>query len=315
MSIVMWLAQSFLLSFAIFFLFGEEFVLHQQEDFPCLKVIPAATNNSINRRNKDSECWKIEKSAKWQIIFGVLSVVQTSLLSVVYGIRIRRKSPLPSLSVVCTACWALTSILLSTKLLTHFSRQISTPRIAENGNYESTLFILARDALIWILKTAFQNLRFFTPSRHSVLIREKASTSSHQKMQDGLYFCSFELNGQSFDQAGVNISRALVVSIVAYVLSSGYALCLVLRHHARSELILKPVDKCIGTPAQSEIEDRKQGNLEERKAGEGHTRSSKAADKKCALRKGVHEFNKKDMIVAFMEEDSDEDSFVLGWRL
>ena len=311
----MWLAQSFLLSFAIFFLFGEEFVLDRHEDFPCHKVIPAAANNSINRRNKDSECWKMEKSGKSQIIFGVLSVVQASLLSVVYGIRIRRKSPLPSLSVVCTACWALTSILLSTKLLTHFSPKIATHRITENGNYESTLFMLARDALIWILKTAFQRLWFFIPSRHSVIIRDKTNTFLHQKIQDGLYFCSSELNGQSFDQAGVNISRALAVTIVAYVLSSGYALCLVLGHHARSELILKPVDKCIWTPAQSEEgKDSKQGNLDEGKVGEGHTRSSEAANKKYVPRKGVHEFN-KDMIVAFMDEESDEDSFVFGWRL
>ena len=319
MNIVIWLAQSFLLSVAIFFLLGEEFVLDRHGDLPCLKATPVSAENSSDRWNRNPKCCKMKKSAKWQMLFGVLSVAQTSLLSLFYTLRNRSKSPLAFLSVVCAICWGLPSIILLTKLVAHLSPQMSGLQRTASSGYESTLFEFARNALMNVLMAAFQRIvRIVANSKHSVSTSEKRAIFLKQELQDGLYFCSSELNSRSLNQAAVVIvSRAMVVLIVVYFISSGYTLYLVLTHKKCDEQIFTPLSQRTGILAQSADRANNGGcdRLDVGGVGEGHMHSEQARTKKSTTRNGLREFNKKDMIVAFMEEESDEDSFVFGWRL
>ena len=320
MNIAIWLAQSFLLSIAIFFLLGEEYVLDRQGDSTCLKVTPVSTENSSDRWIRNPKCCKMKKTAKWQVLFGVLSVAHTIFLSLFYSLRNRSKSPLAFLSVVCAICWALTSIVLLTKLVAHLSPQTSgTQRTASRSSYASTLFVFARNTLMSVLMAAFQRIvRILTNSKHSVSISEsERAIFLKQELQDGLYFCSSELNSPSLEQAGIDVSRAMVALIMAYFISSGYTLYLVLTNVKCDGEIFKPLSQSTGILAQSVdgINDRGCDRLDAGEVSEGHMRSEPVINKKCAAHNGLREFSKKDMIVAFMEEESDEESFVFGWRL
>lgn len=307
MSLALWLTQSFLLSVAIFFLLGEEFVSDHKENLLRLKMIPAAGEkidqycSELRNSLSYQQCCEMNKSTalKWQIPFGALSVAQTSLFFLLYSLRTSNK-PLPFLRVVCATCWALTSTFLLTKLAVHLS--YSVPGTTVSSGYAVTLFTYVRNALTTVLLSASQRIlrMFVSISKDSILLKEE--------FPEGLYFCSSELESLSTQQAGINISRAIVLLTVAYFISSCYTLCLLLAHEEHSEPVPKSGNKTsTGLQARTDkIRDR--GEM-----GDGH--SVKATNRKCASRNCLSDLNKKEMIVAFMEEESDEDSFVFGWRL
>jgi len=313
MSLIVWLTQSFLLSVATFFLLGEEFVLDLQGDLPCLKAIPAASQNKqYSSESCDSKfkCFRMNKSGNWQLPFGVLSVFQISSFIVVYGLKARRKSPSHLPFVFCVTCCALTTTLLLTKLAAQLSPQHSAHGTTASGGYGIKLFTFARNALVTAFVAAFQWISpIFVYSCHSESSSKEGSTLLKRESRDGLYYCSTELNSQALERGGATISHAIVFLIVAYFISSSYTLYLLLAHDGCDKQILKPVNN--NTQPYDTSGVRGCDNLEVGDVGEGNRMDARS--QKCTPYNGL--VNKKEMIVACMEQESDEESFVFGWRL
>ena len=317
MTLLVWITQSFLLSAAIFVLLGEQFVMDCQGELLCLKTTQAAGENkqwySSERSRSNSQCCTINKTTKWQIPFGVLSVTQMTFSFVVYGVGTRGKSVGPFLSIVCATCWAMTAVLLFTKLAIH----LLVPRnhlsqTTANSGHVFALFTLAWNTFTAIFTSACQCI--FLLSANSLSTSENRDILKSEDLQDWLYFCSSDRENQTPEQTGANLSRVINVLIIAYFISSSYTLYLVLALEEYFEPAVKSVENSIGQPAVSDMPgDRGWNNFAAGRVGEGNVLES--TTKTCITRNARRDLNKNELIVAFMENESDEDSFVFGWRL
>ncbi|XP_068724526.1 uncharacterized protein [Montipora capricornis] len=315
---VLWIAQSFLISAAIFFLFEVEFAFDRHGGWQCFKVNATSAEYLSDSWNTVTQCCKMNKAARWQTLFGILAVVQTGLLIVLHTLGIRSKSPLVAIRLVCATCWVLACIVLSTKLVDHFSSQTSAPRKTTSGDYYmSIIFAFVSNAITYIVRAAFKRVsRLFARSRCSISLNEERDTFQGQELKDGWYFCASDLSSQSFALTGVNVSRALAVLIIAYVISSGYTLYIVLGHEESAEEDFKTDGRTTRMPTQSDASVfRERDNYNKEGFNEGNVEKKEAVDKNCATINPLNEPNKKERTVAFMEEHSDEESFVFGWRL
>lgn len=303
---VLWIFQSFLISLAIFFVLEVEvaFNHHSGAGWQCFKVTATSVERSkdSSRNGEAAHCCKVNNTARWHIVFGVLSILQTSLLFMMLRIR-SSTSSIISLHIVSATCWALTLIILSTKLMDHFSSKISTV----GDGHISTSFARISHAIANVLLAAFKQVsNFLVLARYPISVKQNRDASQNQELKDGWHFCMPELNSQSLEQAGVNVVRVFLVLVAAYVISSSYTLYLVLLHEERTEETLITGDKSTGIPVQYDesgfhVDDRDKQN---KKAEENIIASLNAP---CEL--------DKEIVVPFMEEQSDEESFVFGWRL
>ena len=317
MSKVLWISQSFLISIAIFFVFEVEVAFNHtgSAGWQCFKVTATSVERSKDSRNGEAaHCCKVNKTARWHIVFGILSILQTSLLFMFHMLRIRSSaSSIISLHIVSTTSWALALIKLSTKLIEHFSSKISSSRTTVGDGHISTSFARISHAIAYVLSAAFKQVsNFIMRPRYPPSVNQNRDTSQNQDLKDGWHFCMSELNSQSLEQAGVNVSRVFLVLLAAYVISSGYTLYLVLLHEERREETLITGDKSTGIPVQYDESDFRQGN--DFHVDDGDKQKKKAEKKIVASLNTPCELD-KEITVAFMEEQSDEESFVFGWRL
>lgn len=307
MNLILWLMQSCLLSLAIFVLLGEELVLdHKHGGLLCKRAIPVA-GEKVQQYPYNSQCCKLEKFSKWKIPFGLLAVVQTSSLLVIFGLRCHRKSPGPFLYVLCVACWVLTVILLLTKLVAHLSPE---PQTVANTSYIGVLFTLMWNALRAVLAVSFQRI-------FHVIAHLTASADEREDLKNGFYFCSPEEN-KVLEGMGANIPSAFIVLMVAYFISSSYTFCLVLAHvevEQTEETGLKPKRSTILQRCQIRRGDHENDSLDV--GGEGEVQRNNTTDlegRTLESRNCLGDLNKGTFSVGFVEESEDE-SFVFGWRL
>ena len=231
-----------------------------------------------------------------------------------HTLRIRSStSSIISLHIVSATCWALGLIILSTKLIDHFLSKISSSRTTVGDGNISTSFARISHAIAYVLLPAFKQVwNFLLLPRYPISVNQNRDTSQNQELKDGWHFCMSKLNSQSLEQAGVNVVRVFLVLVAAYVISSGYTLYLGLLHEKRREETLITGDKSTGIPVQYDESGFRQDNgfhvdyrdKEKKKEEENIIATLKAP---CKL--------DKEMVVAFIEEQSDEESFVFGWRL
>ena len=122
---VLWIFQSFLISIAILFVLEVEvaFNHHGGAGWQCFEVTATSVERSKDgsRIGEAAHCCKVNSTARWHIVFGVLSILYTSVLFMFHTLRIRSStSSIISLHIVSATCWALALIILSTKLIDHF---------------------------------------------------------------------------------------------------------------------------------------------------------------------------------------------------
>lgn len=302
MNVILWLTQSCLLSLAMFVLLGEELVLDQKhEDLLCTKVIRVAGENS-KQYPSISQCCKLEKSSKWQIVFGILATVQISLLLVLSGLQSYGKSPWPFLSFVCVTCWILNLILLLSKVVVYLTPEHET---VANSGFMSTPLSFVWNGLTGVFAVGFQ--RIFNFVAHLTSRSER-----REVMQNGLYFCAAE-NENDLRDAGANIPRTVVVLIVAYFISSGYTVCLVLAHEGNEQNEEENITLNRGT--RQRRSRSKCGDQENDSSEKGEGRGNKTTEEATASRNRIRDVNRNKLTVAFVEESDDDDSFVFGWRL
>ena len=142
------------------------------------------------------------------IVFGILSILQTSLLFIMLRIR-SSTSSIISLHIVSATCWALTLIILSTKLMDHFSSKISTV----GDGHISTSFARVSHSIANVLLAAFKQVsNFLMLAKYPISVKQNRDASQNQELKDGWHFCMSELNSQSLEQAGVNVVRVFLVS-------------------------------------------------------------------------------------------------------
>lgn len=301
MTLIIWITQSCLLSVAIFLLLGEELVLDRKEDLLCLKAIRvAAASDNTQQYSNSSQCCKLEKSAKWKIAFGAFAVAQTSLLFVSFGLRSHSPRSLRLLPVVCIACWLVTVIILLTKLIVLLT---PAPQTVADSGYMSMLFTFAWNSLRSVFSVGYQ--RIFHVVLHSI-----SGSDNREGLQNGLYFCSFE-ESKDTGQNDANTPRVIITLIVAYFISSGYTLVLFHEEQSGDETDLKP-SRSTRLRSCQKRRDRGWDNFDMGEEGEG--KGNKTTGGTCASLNCLHDLNKNDISVAFMEE-SDDESFVFGWRL
>ena len=295
MEIALWLTQSCLLSVALFVLLGEELVLDHKGNVLLLKAVAGQkTRHYLN----NSQCYVLQKSAKWQISFGVLAAAQTSFLLVVFGLRSHRKSPQPILPVLCVTSWLLAVFLLFAKIVIYLT-PITAETVAK-GDYISTVFTLAWDAMRAVFAACFHKI--FHAAVHSI-----SSNYMRDELQSESYFCLPE--GRALEDVNANIPRATIVLVIAYFISTGYTLSLVLTHDEESQR----TDPNQYNSARLRRSAKRRGHgcdsLDMGGEGEGQRRTK---TEMYESRNCLHEKNKSS--VAFLEE-SDDESFVFGWRL
>lgn len=305
MNLILWLIQSCLLSLALFVLLGGELVFdHKHEGLLCERAIPVA-GETVQEYSHIARCCKLELFSRWQIPFGLLAVAQTSLLLVIFSLRRHGKSPGLLLPVLCVACWVLTAILLLTKLAAHLSPDHQP---LANAGYIGTVFTLMWNALKAVLAVGFQRI-------FHVVVDLTASTDKREDLKNGVYFCSPE-GDETLAGVATNTTCTLIVLTVVYIISSCYALCLVLAHGIVEETEEKGVK-----PKRSKRLQRcqKLGNYENDSLvvggeGEAHPKRTKDLEENLASRSCLRDLNKNTVSVGFVEESEDE-SFVFGWRL
>lgn len=303
MNLILWLIQSCLLSLALFVLLGEELVFdHKHEGLLCERAIPVA-GETVQEYPHIARCCKLEKFSSWQIPFGLLAVAQTSLLLVSFSLRRHRKSPGPLLPVLCVACWVLTAILLLTKLAAHLSPD-HQPVV--NTGYIGALFTLMWNALTAVSAVSFQRISH-------VVGDLTARADKREDLKNGVYFCSPK-EDETLAGVATNAPCTLIVLTVVYIISSCYTLCLVLAHGIVEQTEEKGVK-----PKRSKMLQRcqKLGDYENDSLGgegEAHPKRTKDLEEKLASRSCLRDINKNTVSVGFLEESEDE-SFVFGWRL
>ena len=305
MNLILWLMQSCLLSLAIFALLGEELDLdHKQGGRLCERAILVA-DEPVQQYRHISRCCKLEKFSKWQIPFGLLAVGQTSFLLVIFSLRRLQKSSGLLLPVLCVTSWLLTVIILLKKLVAHFSPEHQT---AANAGYIGALCTSVWFVLTAVLAVGFQRIVHIVDNL-------TANADNREDLKKGVYFCSPE-GDKALEGIRANIPCALIVLTVAYFISSCYTLCLVLTHgevEPSEEKDVKPkgnkrLQKC-----------QKRGDYENDSldvGGEGEVHPKKSVDLEVTLapRCCIQDFNKNTVSVGSAEESEDE-SFVFGWRL
>lgn len=298
MAVIAWVTQSLILSVAIFLLLEEESVINEQRDLLCLKATEEAVRENKQRHSIESSgsnfrrSCKINKTTKWQVLFGGLSAAHMSLTLVVYGLKTHNKSVCSVLLVVYSSCWALTSVLLLLKLGYYLTPGHSFLETTGRRGFLFTLFTLARNKLETIFASGLQK------------IFEVASTD--EKSED------FE---QHLEQTCVNLSRIIVVSTFAYLISSSFTLFRILAQDEHFEPVINLVTRSTGSPTLCDGPgDPIRDNVDmTEKNAEQHFNGRKY---KSALRKdSCRDLNKNELVVSFLEDESDEDSFVFGWRL
>ena len=293
MNLILWLMQYWLLSLAIFILLGEELDFdHKHGSLLCERAIPMA-GETTQQYPYISRCCKLEKFSKWQIPFGLLAVGQNPFVFAIFGFRRHRKSAGLLLPVVYVTFWVLTVILLLTKVAAHFSPE---PQTAANSGHTWI-------ALTTVLAVVFQKI-------FHVVGNFTANADKREDLKNGIYFCSPQEDKVLREGMSANIPYALIVLIVAYFISSCYTLCLVLAH---------------GEVEQSEGNKRlqrcqKRGDYEndslDLRGGEGQAYRKKTTDLEVTLASPscCRDVNKNTVTVGSVEESEDE-SFVFGWRL
>ena len=100
--------------------------------------------------------------------------------------------------------------------------------------------------------------------------------------------------------------------VAAYVILSGYTLYLVLLHEERRGETLITGDKSTRNPVQYDESGFRQGNGFH--VDDSDKQNKKAEENIIAALNAPCKLD-KEMVVAFIEEQSDEESFVFGWRL
>ena len=306
MAVIAWVTQSLFLSVAIFLLLEEESVLHARRDL-CLKVTEGAARENKQPHSVESSgnnlrrSCKINKTTKWPVLFGALSAAHMSLTLVVFGLKTHNKSVCSVLLVVYTSCWALTSILLLVKLGYYLSPGHFFLETTGRSGFLFTLFTLARNKLGTIFASALQK------------IFQVASTDEKKEAFDQ-YLCSPELEYAALEQSSVNLSRIIVVSSTAYLISSSFTLFVILAQDEHFEPVLNQVMRSTGPPTLCDGPvDPIRDNVDIGKDAEQLLNGRKY---KSALRKNSCRYlNKNELVVSFLEDESDEDSFVFGWRL
>lgn len=303
MSLILWLTQSCLLSLAIFVLLGEELVLdHKHGDLLCTKVVRMIDENAQQYPN-NSQCCRLEKSSKWQISFGFLATVTISLMLVVFGLRSHGNSAWPFLPTACVTCWLLNIILLLTKLIDYLTPE---PETVAKGSYISTLLTFVWNALADVFAVGIQRI-------FSIVAQGTSRRGQPQDLGNGLYFCSPQLEKLMGEISG-NLPCVVIVLIVAYFISSGYTLCLVLTHEEveqNEEPSLKP-NRSTRRRRSQQCGDH--GNDSSDMGREGEGRGNKTTEGSHASRNCLPDLKTSKLSVAFVEE-SDDESFVFGWRL
>jgi len=303
MNLILWLIQSCLLSLALFVLLGEELVFdHKHEGLLYERAIPVA-GETVQEYPHIARCCKLEKFSSWQMPFGLLAVAQTSLLLVSLSLRRHRISPGPLLPVLCVACWVLTAILLLTKLAAHLSPD-HQPVV--NTGYIGALFTLMWNALTAVSAVGFQRISH-------VVGDLTARADKREDLKNGVYFCSPK-EDETLAGVATNAPCTLIVLTVVYIISSCYTLCLVLAHGIVEQTEEKGVK-----PKRSKMLQRcqKLGDYENDSLGgegEAHPKRTKDLEEKLASRSCLRDINKNTVSVGFLEE-SDDESFVFGWRL
>lgn len=308
MAVIAWVTQSLFLSVAIFLLLEEESVLHARRDLLCLKATEGAAQENKQPHSIESSgsnlrrSCKINKTTKWPVLFGGLSAAHMSLTLVVYGLKTHNKSVCSVLLVVYTSCWALTSILLLVKLGYYLSPGHLFLETTGRSGFLFTLFTLARNKFGTIFTSALQT------------IFQVASTDEKKKVFEE-YLCSPELEYAALEQTSVNLSRIIVVSSTAYLISSSFTLFLILAQDENFEPVLNQVMRSTGPPilCDGPVEPIRD-NVD--MTGKDDEQLLNGRKYKSALRKNSCRYlNKNELVVSFLEDESDEDSFVFGWRL
>ena len=305
MNLILWLIQSCLLSLALFVLLGEELVFdHKHEGLLCEKAIPVA-GETVQEYSHIARCCKLEKFSSWKIPFGLLAVAQTSLLLVIFSLRRHRKSPGPLLPVLCVACWGLTAILLLTKLATHLSPDHQP---LANTGYIGTLFTLMWNALKAVLAVGFKRI-------FHVVGDLTARADKRVYLKNGVYFCSHE-EDKTLAGVATNTPCTLMILIVVYIISSCYTLCLVLAHGIVEQTEEKGVKPKKSKTLQrcQKLGDYENDSLVVGGEGGAHPKRTKDLEENLASRSCLRDINKNTVSVGFLEESEDE-SFVFGWRL
>ena len=303
----LWLLQSCLLSLATFVLLGEELDFERKHgDVLCERVIPVSGAETEQQYPYISRCCKLEKFSKWQIPFGLLAFGQTSFVLVIFSLRRQRKSPGLLLPALCITFWVLTVILLLTKVAAYFSPKHQT---AANAGHIAVLCTFVQIVMKAVLAVGFQKIF------HVVGIFT-ANSDKREDLRSGVYFCSPEEDNVLREGMNANIPCALTVLMVAYFVSSSYTLCLVLAHGE-----VKPTKEKDVKPTTNKRLQRcqKRGDYENDildLGGEGEVHPKKTADLEMTLapRNCIRDFNKNTVSVGSIEESEDE-SFVFGWRL
>ena len=299
MNLILWLMQSCLLSLAIFFLLGEELVVdHKHGRLLCERAIPVA-GETVQQYAYIAQCCKLETFSKWQIPFGFLAVGQTSFLLVIFSLRSHRKSVGLLLPVSCVVCWVLTTILLLTKLAAHLSPEHQT---VVNTGYIGALFTLMWNALMAVLAVGFQRI-------FQVVGNLTERADKREGLKNGVYFCSPE-EDEALAGMATNATCTLRVLIVAYIISSCYTLCLVLAHG----IVEQTGEKDVKLKGSKGLRDYEDDSLVVGGEGEIHPKKKTDLEETLASRSNLRDLNKNPVRVGFVEESEDE-SFVFGWRL
>ena len=306
MNFILWLMQSWLLSLAIFVLLGEELDFdHKHGGLLCERAIPVA-GETTQQYPHITRCCKLEKFSKWQIPFGLLAIGQTTFLLAIFGFRRHRKSAGLLLPVVCVTFWVLTVILLLTKVAAHFSPE---PQTAANTGNTGVLFTPVWIALTGVLAVVFQRI-------FHIVGNLSADADKHEDLGNGVYFCSPGQDNGLQEGMSANIICALIVLTVAYFISSCFTICLVLAHgevKQSDEKDVKPKRNKRSQRCQNR-EDYENDSLDVGGEGEVHRKSTTHLEVTLAPLCCRQDLNKNTVSVGSVEESEDE-SFVFGWRL
>lgn len=309
MNFFLWFMQSWLLSLAIFVLLGEELDFdHTHRGLLYERAIPAA-GESTQQYPYITRCCKLEKFSKWQIPFGLLAIGQTLFVLTIFGFRRHRKSAGILLPVVCVTFWVLTVMLLLTKVTAHFSPE---PQTAANTGYTGALFAPVWIALTGVLAVVFQRI-------FHVVGNLSANADKHEDLGNGVYFCSPGEDKVLQEGMSANIICALMVLTVAYFISSCYTIWLVLAHGEvkqtwqTEEKDVKPRRNKRSQRCQK-CGDYENDSLDVGGEGEVHRKKTTDLEVTLASLSCCRDLNKDTLSVGSVEESEDE-SFVFGWRL
>ena len=299
MEIALWLTQSCLLAVALFVSLGEELVLNPKGNALFLNSIPVLNEKTQHQPNM-SQCYLLEKPAKWQISFGVLTAAHATFLLVLFRLRSHKKSPQPILPVLCVTSWLMVVLLLCAKIVIYLTPNVTT-ETGPKGDYLTMILTVAWEATTAHFEKWSQ--RIFHAVVHSI--------QPSNYMQD---FIQWQLNkiyvclpeGMAMEEFGPRIPRATFVLVITYCISSGYVILLVLNYE---EDTVKMSCEQFNSRRKRSAKHRDYGcdslDLEGEEMRQRRTIMCKS--KNCL--RGKEKFS-----VAFLEE-SDEESFVFGWRL